>query len=118
MAHFAEIVNGAVTRVIVVNNADTARDGIEDDSIGAAFCSALLAGTWVQTSYHGRIRKNYAGIGYIYDAERDAFVAPQPYASWTLDEDTCRWVAPVAMPSDGGPWVWDEGAGAWSGGNV
>lgn len=112
MAHFAEIINGIVTRVIVVRNEDTALNGVEDGVIGAAFCAQLLGGTWVQTSYHGNIRANYAGVGYIYDAQRDAFIAPQPYPSWTLDESTCRWQPPVAMP-DGGPWTWDEATLGW-----
>ena len=113
MAHFAEIIDGLVTRVIVVNNADTASNGVEDGAIGAAFCNALLGGTWVQTSYNANIRKNYAGIGCTYDAVRDAFIAPQPFASWVLDEATCRWEAPVAMPSAGGPWAWDEDTESW-----
>ncbi len=123
MAHFAEIINGIVSRVIVVSNEDTALDGVEDGAIGAAFCHNLLGGEWVQTSYntYGNVhsvggnpyRKNYASIGYTYDTERDAFIAPQPYASWTLDEATCRWQAPVPMPSEGGPWTWDEETLSW-----
>ena len=113
MAHFAEIIGGIVARVIVVDNADTALNGVEDGAIGAAFCAALLGGTWVQTSYNNNIRYNYAGIGYSYDAGRDAFIAPQPFASWVLDEATCRWGAPVAMPSAGGPWTWDEDTESW-----
>ena len=113
MAHFAEIIGGIVARVIVVDNADTALNGVEDGAIGAAFCHALLGGTWVQTSYNNNIRYNYAGIGYSYDAGRDAFIAPQPFASWVLDEATCRWTAPVAKPSAGGPWVWDEATLSW-----
>ena len=113
MAHFAELVNGIVARVIVVDNADTALNGVEDGAIGAAFCAALLGGTWVQTSYNGNMRFNYAGIGYSYDAGRDAFIAPQPFASWLLDETTCRWAAPVPMPAEGGPWQWDEATLSW-----
>ena len=123
MAHFSEIVNGIVTRVIVVNNADTASNGVEDGAIGAAFCHNLLGGEWLQTSYNtfggihngGGIpyRKNYAGIGFTYDAVRDAFIAPKPFASWVLDEATCLWGAPVAYPSAGGPWAWDEAALSW-----
>ena len=113
MAHFAEIIDGIVARVIVVNNADTAEGGVEDGAIGAAFCHALLGGTWVQTSYNNNFRKNYAGIGYSYDTARDAFIAPQPFASWALVEATCRWGAPVAMPSAGGPWAWDEDTESW-----
>ena len=123
MAHFAEIIDGIVARVIVVDNADTALNGAEDGAIGAAFCHALLGGTWVQTSYNTSggvnsaggtaLRKNYAGIGYSYDAGRDAFIAPQPFASWVLDEATCQWGAPVPMPAEGGPWQWDEATLSW-----
>ena len=113
MAHYAEIVDGLVVRVTVVNNAVINVNGIEDGAIGAAFCANLLGGEWVQTSYNGNMRFNYAGIGYTYDTVRDAFIAPQPYASWVLDEATCRWGAPVAMPSEGGPWAWDEDTESW-----
>ena len=113
MAHFAELIDGIVARVIVVSNADMEINGVEQEAIGAAFCHNLLGGEWVQTSYNGNMRKNYAGIGYTYDAVRDAFIAPQPYASWVLDEATCRWTAPLAMPSEGGPWAWDEDTESW-----
>ena len=123
MAHFAQIINGIVAQVIVVSDADTAQGGVEDGAIGAAFCTALLGGTWIQTSYntHGGVnsaggialRFNYAGIGYTYDTARDAFIAPQPFASWLLDESTCRWAAPVPMPAEGGPWQWDEATLSW-----
>ena len=82
----------------------------------------LLPQTWYgnfrgqvckRTSYNNNIRKNYAGIGYTYDTARDAFIAPKPYASWVLDEATCRWSAPVPMPSAGGPWAWDESTESW-----
>ena len=122
MAHFAELIDGIVARVIVVSNADTASNGVEDGAIGAAFCANLLGGEWVQTSYNTSggvnsaggtaLRFNYAGIGYTYDTVRDAFIAPQPYESWVLDEATCRWEAPVAMPSEG-LWVWDEATVSW-----
>ena len=78
MAHFALIKNGIVAQVIVINNADTQSNGIEDEAIGAAFCHHLLGGEWVQTSYNGNMRKNDAGIGDTYDSARDAFIAPQP----------------------------------------
>lgn len=113
MAHFAEIVDGIVVRVIVVSNADTASNGVEDGAIGAAFCANLLGGEWMQTSYNGNIRFNYAGIGYTYDTARNSFIAPQPYPSWVLNEATCRWSAPVAMPAEGGPWTWDEATLSW-----
>ena len=123
MAHFAELIDGIVARVIVVSNADTASNGVEDGAIGAAFCHNLLGGEWLQTSYntsggvHNRggiqLRFNYAGIGYTYDTVRDAFIEPKAFASWVLDEATCRWGAPVAMPSAGGPWRWDEDTESW-----
>ena len=115
MAHFAELdSNNVVLRVIVVANADTASaDGTEKEYIGQAFCERLLGGTWKQTSYNANFRKNYAGIGYTYDAQRDAFIAPQPYPSWTLDEATCQWNAPVAMPTDGKFYSWDEATQTW-----
>ena len=112
MAHFAEIVDGLVARVVVVNNADTAQGGVEDGAIGAAFCANLLGGTWVQTSYNNNIRYNYAGIGYTYDTVRDAFIAPKPFASWVLNEATCCWVAPVPYPATG-EWRWDEATLSW-----
>ena len=113
MAHFAELVNGIVARVIVVSNADTASNGVEDGAIGAAFCHNLLGGEWVQTSYNGNMRFNYAGVGFTFDMARDAFIAPQPYPSWELDEATCRWEPPVARPSAGGPWIWNEETLSW-----
>lgn len=107
MAHFAEIdITNTVTRVIVVH------DSLETN--GSQWCHDTFGGTWVQTSYNGRIRKNYAGIGYTYDPARDAFIPPNPgYPSWTLDEATCQWVPPVPMPTDG-MYVWDESTLAWS----
>lgn len=115
MAHFAELgENNVVLRVIVVDNKDTSdENGVEVESIGADFCRNLLGGTWKKTSYNANIRKNYAGIGYTYDSERDAFVPQQPFASWTLDEDTCRWQAPVAYPTDGKIYTWDEDTINW-----
>mgnify|MGYP003658072848 CR=1 FL=1 len=114
MAHFAEInEEGIVLRVTVVNNSDTATSlGEEVESIGAEFCKSLLGGTWKQTSYNNNIRYNYAGIGYRYDEEKDAFIAPQPYPSWELDENM-RWEAPVEMPTDGEFYSWDEANLEW-----
>lgn len=114
MAHFAEIdSNGVVQRVIVVGNKDTSdANGVEKESIGKAFCERLFGGNWVQTSYNGNIRKRYAGVGYTYRGDLDAFVAPQPYPSWTLDANA-EWQAPVPMPTDGKMYAWDEAAQAW-----
>lgn len=115
MAHFAELgENNVVLRVIVVDNKDTSdANGVEVESIGAEFCRNLLGGTWKQTSYNANFRKNYAGIGYTYDSGRDAFIPPKPYASWSLDEDTARWQAPVAYPADGKIYIWDEDTVNW-----
>lgn len=117
MAHFAEIdENNVVTRVIVVANKDTAdANGNEVESIGVAFCQRLLGGNWVQTSYNAKFRKNYAGIGYTYRADIDAFVPPQPYPSWVLNPDTAQWEAPVPMPTDGKMYSWDEATQSWVG---
>jgi hypothetical protein len=114
MAHFAKIENNVVTQVIVVDNKDCAdASGVEKEYIGAAFCERLLGGTWKQTSYNGSICKNYAGVGYTYNADIDAFVPPKPYASWLLNETTAQWDAPVAMPNDGNRYTWDEATLAW-----
>ena len=115
MAHFAELdSNNQVLRVIVVDNRDTAdATGQEDETIGIAFCRKLFGGTWRQTSYNGNFRKNYAGIGYTFDAGRDAFIPPKPFNSWVLNESTCQWQAPVAMPMDGQMYRWDEDTGSW-----
>jgi hypothetical protein len=108
MSHFAQVENGIVTQVIVA----------EQDVID----SGLFGTGWVQTSYNthggqhpeGRpLRKNYAGVGYTYDDQRDAFIPPKPFASWVLNEDTCLWNAPVAMPTDGKIYTWDEESVAW-----
>lgn len=106
MSHYAKVVNNIVTQVIVA-------DQVWVDS---------LDGTWVQTSYNTQggvhllgntpLRKNYAGIGYTYDAVRDAFYLPQPFPSWTLNEDTCYWEAPAPKPDDN-DYTWDEDAGEW-----
>jgi hypothetical protein len=115
MAHFAQLdENNVVTQVIVVANSDTAdASGVEKEHIGAAFCERLFGGTWKQTSYNGNKRKNYAGIGFTYREDIDAFVPPQPFASWVLNEATAQWEAPVAMPDDGGMYTWDEDSQDW-----
>ena len=94
MAHFAKInLNTKLVEQVIVAEQE--------------FVDKLL-GTWIQTSYNGSIRKNYAGVGHIYDFARDAFYAPQPFSSWTLNEDTCTWEAPVAYPTDGKLYKWNE----------
>lgn len=114
MAHFCQIdENNIVTQVIVVDNKDTADvNGVEKEHIGAAFCERLFGGIWKQTSYNGNFRKNYAGIGYTYDLTIDAFVPPKPYPSWTLDANA-QWQPPVAMPTDGQMYSWNEDNQAW-----
>ena len=94
MAHFAKLdENNFVLQVIVVHDNELLDESnVEQESKGIAFCQNLLGGRWIQTSYNRNIRKNFAGIGHIYDAQRDAFIAPQPEGEgWTLDEDTCVW---------------------------
>jgi len=118
MAHFAEIDgNGVVLRVLVVDNAQ------ENDGQNFLANTLGLGGTWLKTSYNtiGGVhtaggtpfRKNYAGIGYTYDSGRDAFIPPKPFASWTLNETSCLWEAPVAYPTDGALYTWNEGTTSW-----
>lgn len=108
MSHFAKVENGIVTQVIVAE-----QDVIDSGAFGNG---------WVQTSYNtyggqhpeGRpLRKNYAGIGFTYDITRDAFIPPQPFASWTLDENTCLWNSPIPYPDDGNRYTWDEATTSW-----
>ncbi len=115
MAHFAQIDgNNIVTQVIVVSNNELLdENGVEQESKGIAFCVNLLGGNWLQTSYNGNIRKNYAGIGYQYDSVRDAFIPPKPFNSWLLNEETCLWEAPVPYPNDGAIYFWDEETTNW-----
>jgi hypothetical protein len=113
MAHFAQLENNIVTQVIVVSNQDILdENGQESEQKGIDFCSNLLGGTWKQTSYNGRIRKNYAGIGFTYDETLDAFIPPQPYASWALDENA-QWKAPVDYPTEEGRYTWNESKLTW-----
>ena len=116
MAHFALIKDTIVQQVIVVGNADlTNNEGNEQEALGVAFCHSLFGtdGTWMQTSYNGNIRKNFAGIGHTYDLTRNAFIAPKPYASWVLNESTCQWEAPTPYPDDDNDYEWDESTTAW-----
>jgi hypothetical protein len=117
MAHFAKVVDGQVTQVIVAE-LDFFQDFVDNSP-----------GEWIQTSYNTRggkhydqngeydgtsgLRKNYAGIGYTYDRERDAFIPPRPFATWVLNEDTCLWDPPVAYPSDGKLYVWNDATATW-----
>lgn len=110
MAHYAKVVDGKVTQVIVAE-ADFFNTFVDNSP-----------GEWIQTSYRTQgnqhpegkpLRGNYAGIGYTYDKVNDVFVAPQPYASWTLNQTSWLWEAPVAMPTDGGQYIWDEATTSW-----
>ena len=111
MSHFAKVLNGEVIQVIV------AEPEFFDTFIDSS------QGQWIQTSYNTRagvhllggtpLRKNYAGIGYSYDHERDAFIPPKPFSSWTLNEQTCQWDAPTSYPTDGKRYYWDETTRAW-----
>ena len=110
MSHFAKVNNGIVEQVIVA-----------EPEFFETFVDSS-PGQWIQTSYNtyggqhpeGRpLRKNYAGVGFTYDSVRDAFIPPQPFASWVLNEDTCLWEAPTPMPTDGKTYRWDEPTTAW-----
>ena len=129
MSHFAKIdKDNVVTQVIVaeqehidniklVSEAVDAKDEVLDPEGEVIYPSVeakeAVYDNWVQTSYTASIRKNYAGIGYTYDESRDAFIPPKPFASWTLDEDSCQWEAPVAYPDDDKVYSWDEDSQAW-----
>lgn len=116
MAHFAQLDDtNTVLQVIVVHNNELMIDGIESEDKGIIFCQSLYSANsvWKQTSYNGNIRKNYAGIGYVYDSDRDAFIPPKPFNSWVLNEDTCLWVAPVPRPEGEENYVWDELTTSW-----
>jgi len=102
MSHFAEIDNDNIVQRVIVAEQDFINSGAVGDSF-----------RWVQTSYNNNFRKNYAGKGYTYDKTRDAFIAPQPFPSWLLDEDTCRWDAPIPYPDDGKMYTWDEDTTSW-----
>ena len=101
MAHYAKVTNGIVQQVIVAE-AEFVENLVDN-----------IAGRWVQTSYNGNFRKNYAGVGDTYDKTRDAFIAPKPRASWTLVEDTCQWKQPTDYPDDGKMYDWDEDTTSW-----
>lgn len=116
MAHFAEIdANNIVLRVVSVANEELLdENGQESEAKGINFCQSMFGGNWVQTSYNGRFRKNYAGVGFVYDAQRDAFIPPKPYASWVINENKCIWKAPIPHPQDGKSYFWDEASLSWS----
>jgi hypothetical protein len=110
MSHYAKVVNGIVTQVIVA-----------EPEFFQTFVDTS-PGEWIQTSYNtyggqhpeGRpLRKNYAGVGYTYDPQRDAFIPPKPYNSWLLNEETCLWEPPVPYPNDDQRYIWNEEAQSW-----
>ena len=102
MSHFAEINSDNIVQRVIVAEQNFINSGAVGDSFN-----------WVQTSYNGNFRKNYAGKGYTYDKVRDAFIAPQPYPSWTLVEATCRWESPIPYPTDDKLYTWDEDTTNW-----
>jgi hypothetical protein len=117
MAHFAKLGTGnIVEQVISINNAViTDANGVEQEQLGVDFINNLFntSDVWKQTSYNETFRKNFAGIGYYYDQTRDAFIAPKPFNSWILNEDTCRWEAPVALPDEVNTYNWNEENKIW-----
>ena len=117
MANFAKLdKDNNVIEVNSINNIEMlAADGSESEVMGVAFLIRWSGGysNWKQTSYNGKIRKNFAGLGYKYDSTRDAFIPPKPFPSWTLNETTCLWDAPVAYPTDGQRYQWDEATISW-----
>ena len=126
MTHFAKLdQDNIVITINVVHNNELLVDGVETEQKGIDFLNNLFntSDNWKQTSYNSNggvhklggtpLRKNYAGIGYAYDEARDAFIPPQPYPSWTLNEDTCLWKAPVAYPDDGKDYRWNEETTSW-----
>jgi hypothetical protein len=111
MAHYAFLDdNNIITEVIVGRNEDEIVDGVSD---WETYYGEIRNQRCLRTSYNGNIRFNYAGIGFAYDEERDAFIPPQPFESWLLNEDTCLWDAPVPYPTDGAAYMWDEDSLAW-----
>jgi hypothetical protein len=117
MAYFAKLGTGnIVEQVISINNAViTDANGVEQEQLGVDFINKLYntRDVWKQTSYNNNIRKNYAGIGFQYDQTRDAFIPPKPFNSWILNEDTCRWEAPIAYPQDENRYTWNESTLTW-----
>lgn len=111
MAHYAFLdENKIVTDVIVGIDETETIEGLDTETWYGNFRSQACK----RTSYNGNIRKNYAGIGYIYDEDRDAFIAPKPFESWVLDEESCQWQAPVPYPTDGRDYFWDEPVVDWT----
>lgn len=117
MAHFAQLdENNKVVQVIVVHNDDLLVDGVESEEKGIEFCKGLLGQhtNWIQTSYNGSFRKNYASYNSTYDSARDAFIPPKPFDSWILNDETCKWESPTPMPVvEGKLYYWNEETIEW-----
>jgi hypothetical protein len=114
MAYFAKLENNIVSQVVSVNNQELLVDGVESEQAGIDFLKNLFGQDtiWIQTSYNRTFRKNYAGVGFLYDKIRDGFIPPKPFDSWVLNDD-CNWDAPVPMPTNGKMYTWDEESLAW-----
>ena len=116
MAHFAKIgLNNKVINVVTVNNNELLdADGVEQEVLGCQFLQGITGwAVWKQTSYNANFRKHFAGVGYTYDEDRDAFIAPKPFNSWVLNEETCNWEAPVAKPDEENQYKWSEENQQW-----
>ena len=117
MAYFAKLGTGnIIEQVISINNSViTDSNGIEQEQLGVDFINKLYntRDVWKQTSYNRNFRKNYAGIGYQYDQQRDAFIAPKPFNSWILNESTCLWESPISYPQDNNEYKWNEQNQSW-----
>lgn len=115
MAHFAKLdINNSVLAVHVVNNDVIMIDGVESEQAGIDFLTNLHGhSSWKQTSYNGSFRKNYAGIGFQFDPEKNAFIPSKPFPSWVLNEDTCLWEPPTPYPANGNMHKWDEETLSW-----
>tara|TARA_R100000306_G_C4276902_1_gene93026 strand:+ start:183 stop:539 length:357 start_codon:yes stop_codon:yes gene_type:complete len=114
MAHFAKIgVGNIVEKVLVVHNDELLVDGVENEQKGISFLQNLFKSrdNYIQTSYNGNFRKNYAGIGFSYNSELNAFIEPQPFNSWKLNKDTCKWEPPTPKPL--GAHDWNESTRTW-----
>lgn len=115
MANFAELDdNNVVLRVVCIHNNECLdENGQEVEALGVAFCQGLFGGNWIQTSLNGTIRKQFAGIGYTYDSERDMFIGEKPFPSWILNEETAKWEPPVEYPEVGQLYFWNEDLVQW-----
>jgi hypothetical protein len=106
MSNFAQIDENNIVIQVLVGDNDLPNEGYD-------WFVENLGGRWIQTSYNNKIRKNFAGIGYFYDEERDAFIPPKPFPSWILDEETCLWVAPLPYPEGEIMYMWNEDTSVW-----